>query len=61
MNINYAYKSGRLQGFIQFLPEYEIPGVTVTDRKAFYKFLEEQIAQIETDSCSYPSSPNNTR
>jgi hypothetical protein len=61
MNINYAYKSGRLHGFIQSLPEYEIPGITINDRTAFYKFLEEQIAQIETDSCNYLSSLDNTR
>lgn len=49
--INYPYKAGALHGFIQFLTYgYKIPGVEITDRKAFEEYLMNELKKIEDQS-----------
>lgn len=50
-NINYPYKAGALHGFIQYLGYgINIPGVEITDRKAFEKYLKNELKKIEDQS-----------
>jgi hypothetical protein len=49
--INYPYKAGALQGFIQFLSYgIKIPGVEITDHKAFEEYLSNELKRIEEES-----------
>jgi len=49
--INYPYKAGALEGFIQFLTYgIKIPGVEITDRKAFEEYLLNELKRIDEQS-----------
>jgi hypothetical protein len=52
--INYAYKSGVLEGTIKsFSYLFNIPGVEITDRQLFTEFLEREIARANESTKEY--------
>jgi len=52
--INYAYKSGVLEGTIKsFSYLFSIPGVEITNRQLFTEFLYNEIARAEKSTEEY--------
>lgn len=48
--INYPHKAGALYGFVNSLSFGRIPGVEITDTKAFEDWIQENLLRIEKDS-----------
>jgi hypothetical protein len=59
-NINYAYKSGVLEGTLTSMTYlFKIPGVEITDREAFTKFIESEIDRARQTTAEYSkTNPN---
>jgi hypothetical protein len=59
-NINYAYKSGALEGTLTTMTFlFEIPGVIITDRAAFKKFIESEIESARQKAAEYYKKNSN--
>ena len=53
-DINYAYKSGVLEGIVTGMAyRYEIPGVEITDRAAFTKYIASEIERARQITAEY--------
>ena len=59
-NINYAYKSGAMEGvLIAMSYRYSIPGVEITDPKAFEQFIADEITRVNKDAIEFSkNNPN---
>ena len=50
-NVNYPHKAGALHGFIQSLTfGINIPGIEITDHRAFEAYLLENLKKIDESS-----------
>ena len=60
ININYAYKSGAMEGVLKAMTyRWSIPGVQITDSKAFEQFIADQIARVNKDAMEFSkNNPN---
>ena len=59
-NINYAYKSGAMVGVLKAMTyRWSIPGVEITDPKAFEQFLADEITRVNKDALEFSkNNPN---
>ena len=59
-SVNYAYKSGAMEGLLKTMTNrYSIPGVEITDRKAFEQFIADEITRVNKDAIEFSkNNPN---
>lgn len=59
-NINYAYKSGAMEGVLKAMTfRWSIPGVQITDSEAFEQFIADEIARVHKDALEFSkNNPN---
>lgn len=60
ININYAYKSGAMEGVLKAMTfRWSIPGVEITDTQAFEQFIADEIARVNKDTMEFSkNNPN---
>ena len=60
ININYAYKSGAMEGVLKAMTyRWSIPGVQITDTKVFEQFIADEIARVNKDAMEFSkNNPN---
>lgn len=59
-SVNYAFKSGAMEGLLKTLTyRWSIPGVIITDRKAFEQFIADEITSVNKDAIEFSkNNPN---
>jgi len=60
ININYAYKSGVMEGILKAMTyRWSIPGVQITDSEAFKQFIAKEITRANKDTMEFSkNNPN---
>lgn len=58
-SVNYAYKSGAMEGILKAMTYGYIPGVILTDPKAFDQFIADEIARVNNDALEFSKNNSN--
>jgi hypothetical protein len=59
-SVNYAYKSGAMEGVLKAMTyRWSIPGVQITDSKAFEQFIADEIARVNKDAMEFSKNNQN--
>jgi len=59
-SVNYAFKSGAMEGLLKAMTyRWSIPGVEITDRKAFEQFIADEITRVNKDAIEFSKNNSN--
>ena len=59
-SVNYAFKSGAMEGVLKAMTyRWSVPGVIITDTKAFDQFIADEIARVNNDTMEFSKNNSN--